>query len=86
MGWLGNQYLRRSEVYTSAREYGGGKLAAGSPLPASYQDNPASAYHDNFASSYQDNSAFAFQDSFASLGVWIWQSLTRFYWFLFSPK
>ena len=37
MGWLVNQYLRRSGVYTSAREYGGGAPAAGSPLPASYQ-------------------------------------------------
>ena len=44
MGWLGNQYLRRSGVYTSAREYGGGEPAAGSPRPASYKDNSASAF------------------------------------------
>ena len=61
MGWLVNQYLRRSRVYTSAREYGGGEPMAGSPLPASYQDNSASALQDKSASAYQDNSASAFQ-------------------------
>ena len=50
MGWLVNQYLRRSGVYTSAGEYGGGAPEAGSPLPASYQDKSASAFQDNSAS------------------------------------
>ena len=70
MGWLVNQYLRRSGVYTSAGEYGGGAPEAVSPLPASYQDN----------------SAPVFQDNSASLGVWTWQSLTRFLLGFVSPK